>query len=210
MSNGPPHHEVAVTLHILARFRDGDRDALNDLYGRYFDRMLAIVRLRLGGRLRAKLDCDDVVQEAFLASLKSVDNFSGQSEGDFFHWLCTITENRIRDLAAHFRARKRDVDRETPFSPARPSMQSLFGPINDLATFTSPATKAGNAEEVLRLEEAIDCLGDSQREALLLVRYEGLSFARAGEIMNKTPDAVKMLVARAIIALGKSLGVMPN
>ena len=200
--------DPAATVQLLARFREGEREALNELYRRYYDRILAVVRLRLGPKLRARLEESDIVQEAFLASLQGAKNFTCRSEGDFFHWLCRLVENRIRDQVDRFAAQKRNADREVPLDPYRPSSASIFGPLHELATMTSPATRAARAEDVRRLEQAIDALPDVQREAVLLVRYEGLSFAEAAAVMSKTPDAVRMLVARAIVALGKSMGVV--
>lgn len=200
----------AATVRLLARFREGEQEALNELYRRYYDRILAVVRLRLGPKLRARLEESDIAQEAFLASLQGLKNFTCRSEGDFFHWLCQLVENRIRDQADYFAAQKRRADREVPLQPQRPSVESVFGPLHELATMTSPASRVVRAENVRRLEEAIDRLPEAQREALLLVRYEGLSLAEAGAVINKTPDGVRMLVARSIIALGKSLGVMSS
>jgi RNA polymerase sigma-70 factor (ECF subfamily) len=198
------------TVQLLARFREGERKALNELYRRYYDRILAVVRLRLGPKLRARLEESDVVQEAFLASLQGLKNFACQGEGDFFHWLCKLVENRIRDQVDRIGAQKRNADREVPLEPEWPSAESVFGPLHELATMASPATLAAKAEDVRRLEEAVDALPEVQREAVLLVRYEGLSFAEAGASMDKTPDAVRMLVARAIVALGRSLGVVSS
>jgi RNA polymerase sigma-70 factor (ECF subfamily) len=176
---------------------------------RYLDRLHAVVRLRMGPRLRAKAESIDVVQEAFLAALGGLENFTYRGEGDFFHWLCRITENRLRDQADHFAAQKRNAARERPLEDRRGSAESYFGPIQELATFTSPASLVARADEVRRLEQAIDDLPEGQRESLLLVRYEGLSLQEAADQMNRTPDAVRMLLARAIVALGKSLGAGP-
>ena len=83
----------------------------------------------------------------------------------------------------------------------------MFGPVKELARLTlSPASKIARIEDIERLEAAIDALPDNQREALLLVRYEGMSYAQAGEKLELSPDATRMLVARAIVALGKSMG----
>lgn len=196
-----------ATVCLLTRFQGGDREALNQLYERYFDRIHAIVRLRMGSRLRAKAESVDIVQEAVLASLRGLRDFTYRSEGDFFHWLCKITENRIRDQADHFLAKKRDMARERPLEVPGPSRGSVFGPIQELARFTTPGTQVVRAEDMQRLEQAIAELPEPQREAVLLVRYEGLSLQEAGEKLGRTPDAVRMLVARAIVALGKRLGV---
>lgn len=195
------------TVHLLARFRDGERAALNELFSRYYERVLAVVCLRLGPKLRAKVEAQDVVQEVFMNSLQGLGNFVYRSEGDFFHWLCKMVENRIRDQADYFAAQKRDMGREVPLWPRRPSAESLYGPLRELATTTSPATRAAQAESARRLQAAIDALPSLQREALILVRYEGLSLAEAGAHLDRSGDALRMLVARAIVSLGKNLGV---
>lgn len=206
----PAAPDVHRTVALVARYREGDRKALDELFARYYDRMHAVVRLRIGGALRRRLDSVDLVQEAFMAALKGIDRFAPRSEGDFFHWLCAIAENRIRDQAEHFAAQKRDAARDQPLDQRRPSSDSLVGPIADLMTRTSPATRVVREEDVARLEEAIDALPQPQREAILLVRYEGLSLQEAAEAMARTPDAVRMLVARGLVALAKALGVLPS
>lgn len=193
------------TVHLLRRYRNGDDRALDALFGRYYERLRAVVRLRMGAKLRACCESVDIVQEAFLASFRALDDFTYRSEGDFFHWLCKITENRIRDQADYYAARKRDVSRKRPLELDRPSYDSFVGPIRELASFSTPSHRAIVAEDLIRLEAAIDDLPEAQREALLLVRYEGLSFSEAGERLKRSPDAVRMLVARAIVALSKRL-----
>jgi len=200
-------NDFDATVHLLGQYRDGDRQAIDALYDRYFDRAHAVVRMRLGKAMRAKVESIDIVQDAFLASLRGLDNVSCNNEGDFFHWMCKIIENRIRDQADHMRAAKRDVAREKPMEAAGPSGDSVFGPLKELARNTlSPASKIVRIEEIKQLEAAIDALPDNQREALLLVRYEGMTYEQAGGELELTPDATRMLVARAIVALSKSMG----
>ena len=210
MAEPPRTDSGQATVHLLDRFKAGDDQALDQLYGRYYDRMVAVVRLRMGTKLRAKMESMDVVQEAFLASLNGLKTFSYRGEGAFFHWLCKVIENRIRDLVERFGAQKRDPAKEVPLWPGRSSAESVFGPISDLAVSASPASEAALREETQRLEKAIDTLSEQQREALLLVRYEQLAFDEAASVMGKTPDAVRMLVGRAIVALAKSLGVVSS
>jgi RNA polymerase sigma-70 factor (ECF subfamily) len=202
-----PDHDFDATVHLLGQYRDGDRQAVDALYDRYFDRAHAVVRMRLGQALRAKIESVDIVQDAFLASLRGLDNVSCHNEGDFFHWLCKIIENRIRDQADHIHAAKRDAARERPMEGSGPSGDSVFGPLKELVRNTlSPVSKVVRIEEINRLEAAIDALSENQREALLLVRYEGMTYEQAGEKLELTPDATRMLVARGIVALSKSMG----
>lgn len=190
-------------MQLLNRARIGDKVAVNDLCARYGPRLQTVVRLRLGRRLRSKLESMDVVQDALVAALPHVQVKPFESGAAFFHWLTTILENRVRDLADHFSAGKRDTAREQrQANAAAGDGGSVFDPIGQAGTFTTPSQIIGMGEEVERLETAIDSLPDDQREALILVRYEGMSFAQAGAALGRSPDAVRMLVSRAIIKLG--------
>jgi len=210
MSEGPgdlSDLDLSQTIQLLGRAKQGDAQALNDLYGRYGERLRTVVRLRLGIRLRSKLESCDVVQDAMLKALPRMQDAEFATSGAFFHWLTAIVENHIRDMADHYAADKRDAARERPLELQQPGSQSITGPIANLATSGTPSMAAAQAEDLLRLEAAVDALPADQKEALLLVRYEGLSLAEAGEKMGRTPDAVRMLVARAIVRLGKGLRV---
>lgn len=205
-SSKPGEIDLTATVQLLRRAKGGDKRALNDLYTRFGERLRTVVRFRLGPRLRSRMESCDVVQEAFLASLRHIEQAQFASSGAFFHWLVKLAENRIRDQADHLAAKKRDAARERPLEAQQPATDSVFGPIAELATFGTPSQAAVRAEDLDRLEAAIDALPADQKDALLLVRYEGLTLDEAGKKMDRSPDAVRMMVARAIIRLGKELG----
>jgi RNA polymerase sigma-70 factor (ECF subfamily) len=206
MSPSPSDPVLTETISLLRLAKNGDPDAVNDLYARYGHRLETVVRLRLGRRLRAKMETCDIVQDALLAALPHIETTEFESNGSFFHWLTSLVENRIRDMADHFGAQKRDAGRERPLEATAAQGDSTFGPISELATFGTPSQVLSRKEEIEKLEQAVDALPDDQREALLLVRFEGLSLAEAGAAMSRSPDAVRMLVSRAIVKLGQLLG----
>ena len=102
------------TLNLIERAQQGDTAALNDLYTRYAERILAVIRMRLGPKLRRKMESCDVAQSVLLASFRDFNKFEYRGEGAFLHWLSRIAENRIRDKDDFFTAAKRDVRRENP------------------------------------------------------------------------------------------------
>lgn len=61
--------DLSLTLHLLQLAQQGDKQALNRLYGKFGKRLAVVVRLRLGSRLRAKMETMDVVLDAVLAAL---------------------------------------------------------------------------------------------------------------------------------------------
>ncbi len=195
-----PH--LQETISLLHKAKAGDARAVADLYARFGDRLQVVVRMRLGSRLRTKVESCDIVQETLLAALPQLEKGDFPTSGALFHWLTRLAENRIRDLADHFGAQKRDAGRERPLEIRNPSGDSMFGPIADIATTGTPSMYASHKEEIEALERAIDSLPDEQREALILVRYEGMSLAEAGAEMNRTADAMRMMVSRALVKLG--------
>jgi len=58
--------------------------------------------------------------------------------------------------------------------------------------------------EVVR--EALDILGEDQRMAVLLNKFEDMSYAEIGEVMSRSPAAIKSLLARARNELREWLG----
>ena len=49
--------------------------------------------------------------------------------------------------------------------------------------------------EIVR--DALEVLGDDQRMAVLLNKFEDMSYAEIGEVMSRSPAAIKSLLARA-------------
>ena len=197
--------KLLETIHLIQIARSGDKNALDDLFRRYGDRLLAIIRMRLGRKLRARMESVDILQEAMAAGVRGIQYVDFASEGAFLHWMTKVCENRIRDLADHLQAQKRDVNRETPLEQMLPKTDTVFGPIAELCHKNTPSLVAVKRENVIMLEEAIDKLPVEQKEAIILVRYEGLSYAEAGKKLQRSSDAVRMLVARAIVSLGKTM-----
>lgn len=209
MANGAEESvepNLMQTLNLLQLARQGDKQALNRLCALFGPRLAAVVRMRLGSRLRAKMETMDVVQDALLAALPHLEVKQFESGGALFHWLTKLLENRIRDMADHYAAGKRDAARERPLETPAAGGDTAYGPLANMATWGTPSQVVSGREEIERLEAAVDKLPDDQREALILVRYEGMSMAEAGAVMERSPDAVRMLVSRAIVKLGQLLG----
>jgi RNA polymerase sigma-70 factor, ECF subfamily len=60
---------------LLQRLRDGDQQALAELFARERNRLERIVRFRLDPRLFGRVDPDDVLQETYLESLRRLPHY---------------------------------------------------------------------------------------------------------------------------------------
>jgi RNA polymerase sigma-70 factor (ECF subfamily) len=187
---------------LFRRARSGDRDARDRLFARAADRLLLFVRLRLGPALRPRLEPSDVLQEVFAHAHRDFGHFDPATGSDpdrnFVHWLCALAENRIRDLAAFHRARRRDPAREA---------RDVTVVLRDLQrSGHGPATSMVRREERDRLSGAIEALQDPDREVLLLRFFEGLPVDAIADRTGQSPSSVRRAIGRATVQLGKRLG----
>jgi len=191
------------TQKLVLMAKEGDQAALNKLFAVYGERIRRILRLRMGGELRSKVESMDLVQDAFIAALKDLGNFTYQNEGDFLRWVSKIAENRIRDNIDQLHANKRDIRKEIPLSSNRPNTQDSFVATNEPIDATTPSVIIAKREHLDKLEKAIEGLKPEYRELILLTKIEGLSYKEAGTRLGKTPDAVRMLLSRAMAELSR-------
>lgn len=195
--------DATSTHALLLRFHDGDNAALNELYGRYVGRVLAIVRARLGAELRQRVESWDIVQDAMLASLRGIGTFDYTSEGAFLKWLGQIVENRIRDQLDHHRAARRDHRLEKPLEIPRSPGSAAPLEIPEKTGFPTPSQVLQHSEDLLRLERAMDRLPVETRELIIAVQLEERTYQEIADDTGKTPDAVRMQVKRAMDQLSR-------
>ncbi|MCP4261609.1 MAG: sigma-70 family RNA polymerase sigma factor [Planctomycetes bacterium] len=189
------------TRQMVALAKDGNESAVNQLWKVYGARVHWIMRLRMGGELRSKLESMDLVQDALLSALEDLGNFTYKNEGDFLRWLSTIAENRLRDNLDKLHADKRDIRKETRLDKRVSTTKGGFfrfpGPIEA----TTPSVIMSRKEEFDNLTKAIDLLKPEYRKVIILAKIEGLSYKEIGQRLDKSTDAVGMLLSRAMVAL---------
>lgn len=82
----------------------------------------------------------------------------------------------------------------------------LYVEFDKPSTSPTPSKVMRRKERFDRLEEAFNNLSPDYREAMSLVRIQGLQISEAAARMNRTPQAVKHLLIRAIKKLREALG----
>lgn len=189
----PPSIENAA---LIERARTGDAEALNALFSQYQTLMVELARRKIGPRLRTKEDPDDLAQTTFREATRDIARYEYRGEGSFLRWLVRILQNKIKDKAEYYGASKRDVGRER-------SGEVQMGDSGDLMRFDPPSKDLAvpqaleREEEFKILRDALQELTPEHRKAITLVFFEGRSLREAGEIMNRSEDAVRMLLRRA-------------
>jgi len=188
------------SLELLTRARAGSREAVGRLLERHAGKLLALIRLRMGPSLRARLESRDVLQATLLKAFQGLDRFQGQGSTTLVAWLAQIAANEIRDQADFHRCECRDAAREEALDDRSQVVQ---------AAVRSALSRLILDEEQQRLERALESLPADYREVILLRRLEELSYAEIGERLGRSPDACRMLFARAMAALTAAAGDTP-
>lgn len=200
-------HSLTSTFDLVQRVQGGDRAALELLAERYYERVRCIVRVRLGARLRRRLETGDILGEVFAKAIEIFDRFEMRDEGSMLRWLGQIAERRIRDEADKQKALKRSAAAEVPIGGGADGGAPDSGPRDVADTGRSrPEVRAQQSEDEQRLEAAMDRLEPGYREIILARDYEGLSWQDVAAATGRpTPDAARMYHAKATLQLTKLL-----
>ncbi len=197
-------HETDPTRSLVDRASHNDGSAMGALLERHLTSLRAYVRLKAGEHVRASESVSDLVQSVCREALEEVGTYRYRSEAAFRHWLFTLALRKIIDRGR----RDARLKRRGAVPVALPTGSSDDGAaaiLDCYATFCTPSRVAMAKEETERIERAVDRLPDDYREIITLSRVVGLSHAEIGEILGRSEDASKHLLARALARLSTLL-----
>jgi RNA polymerase sigma-70 factor (ECF subfamily) len=201
----PEGFESDESADLIARAKQGDADALNELFARYHAIMVEVARRRIGPRLRLKEDPVDLAQTTFREATRDFARYEYRGPGSLLKWLIQILQNKIRDKAEFYAAGKRDSSLEVTFEPP-PGAETTRGAPEPSSKDLSVTRVVQRDERFEYLRDALAQLSPEHRQAITLVFFEGLSLREAGERMGgRTDDALRMLLRRAEGRLGEIL-----
>jgi len=160
----------------------GDMEAFEQLIERHQTLVAGTVARMLG----SNSDVDDIAQQVFIRVWKSASRYVPRAK--FTTWLLKITRNLVFN---ELRRSKRHT--QVPLQTG-PGAEGL--PIKDESNL-SPDILLLEIELQGAIEKAIMKLPDVQRMALILRRYEELSYEEIGEILDLSVSAVKSVLFRA-------------
>ena len=176
---------------LIARARQGDRDAFAALVERHASSVLTVAWRIVGDRAQA----EDVAQDAFLAAFKALPGF--REEARFSTWIYRITVNRCRDV---LRARgnervapAQDEDGETP------------EPEGTSAEHRTPEDILLGRQRHEAIAGALGQLSPLYREAFVLRHIEELSYQEMSEVLEADSSTLRMRVYKARQELSRAL-----
>ncbi len=170
-------------LMVLAQ--DGD----NIAYARLLYEMLPLLRRYVGNKWRNPHDVEDIVQDILL-SIHSV-RHTFDPDRHFMPWLMTIAARRVADMA-----------RRNAFRFAN---ETTIETISETAGIISGKHEQDISDERQQLLSALNELSPVQREAVKLIKIEGLSLQEASTVTGHSITSLKVTVHRALKAMRNSL-----
>ena len=176
------------TASLVSKAQAGDRQAFDELVRRYQLRLENQIGSRMSNRIHLRLDVNDVLQETLTCAFESISRFRYKGEESFYRWLGGIAEHVIWNVSQKRSWSELQLVREAPES------------------VSSPSKPLRRDERFDRLEKALQGLSADHRQVLILARIEGLRIKEIARIMDRSPNAVKKLLGRAMIELKRSFG----
>jgi len=179
----------------MARIAKGDNDAFEVLVNRHQTSILNLIYRFIGDRTQAK----DLAQEVFIRVWQAAKTY--KPEAKFTTWIYRIATNVCFNELKSARRRR--------WFQFRRSNEDNEGSIEKTFPDGSP-----NAEDLLlekersrQISDALQSLPENQRMALILKRYDDLSYAEISQIIGCSVSAVESLLVRAKRTLQKQLTI---
>ncbi|HEY0141906.1 MAG TPA: RNA polymerase sigma factor [Thermoanaerobaculia bacterium] len=187
----PSHHTASGEMkhlndqELMRIVQGGDYSPASEIYDRYSGRIYNFAFRFLKNAEAA----EDATQEVFVKMLKHANQFNGDAK--LSTWLFSITANWCRDYLRKADNKSKESDDVLVTLPA--------------SADTAPDRALEQRENEIRVRRALGALTAEQREAILLSRYQGLSYAEIAQIAGCSEGAVKTRVFRAMETLKKAL-----
>lgn len=175
-------------VRLMLEVRDDKAAAFEELVARYQGRLLTVLKHLVGSREQA----EDLTQEVFLRVYRARKSYEPGAK--LSTWLYTIANN-VAANALRTRSRHPETTLQT-----RDSGPMGARPLDNMLQASSgqmPARQLDKAEmrEIVRM--AIESLGERQRMAVLLSKFEGMGYGEIAQVMEMSPQAIKSLLSRA-------------
>ena len=163
-------------------------------FERHRERLLSMIYLRMGPALRTRMDPEDIVQDVAIEAINSWHTL--EDPENVGAWLVTLARRKVaRILRDQVGVAARDPRRERAIKTDLPLADMRSGPV----------TAADRKDQLGLLEEALQRLSEGHREVILLSRIEGLQAKEIGKRMERSENAVHLLLSRALKKLAQEL-----
>ncbi len=175
-------------VRLMLRAKEGDQAAFTQLVANYQDRLVGV----LAHMLQNKEAAEDLAQEVFLRVYRARHGYEPTAK--FSTWLFRIANNLANNLRRDSGRRKEvvlNVNDSGPLGP-RPGERVIAE-----KSGLMPARQFDRREMCSMVQAALATLNEKQRMAVLLHKFEEMSYTDIAAALDMSPAAVKSLLSRA-------------
>ncbi len=204
--------ESDKTGELLAKARDGNESALNELMERHRAALRHLVRMRLDRKIQRRVDVSDVVQDVLIEANRRLIDYLANPVMPFHLWMRQIARDRIIDAhRRHRQSARRSVDREQPLAVPGNMQQSSIDLAGQLAgDDKSPSMQVLEKEMARHVESAIGELEETDAEVIIMRHYEQLTNQEIAAALDLTEPAASMRYLRAVRRLRELMQSNPG
>ncbi|MGB7325987.1 MAG: sigma-70 family RNA polymerase sigma factor [Rubripirellula sp.] len=186
-------------VRLMLRVKDDDVNAFTDLMRKYQPRLVRLMHT-IGPRHDM---AEDLMQETFMRVYRARKTYVPGAK--FSTWLFTIAGNVARNASRSVGRRHEVNEVDAPKAPDAPSGAQMMSAAAVDASGLMPERLVEGVERAEMVRAAVEKLGERQRMALMLSRFENMSYVEIAEAMGLTTKAVKSLLSRARVNLREVL-----
>lgn len=172
----------AIDVALMRRVAEEDEQAFRELVERHQHAVIGTVAKMLGDAVEA----EDIAQRVFLRIWKHAKRW--RPEAKFTTYLFTITRNLVYNESRR-RSRRKEV------SADERSDEAGIEPAADARS--EPDAEALKSEMHDEIDQAIQCLPEAQRTAVILYSYESMPYEEIARVLDTSVSSVKSLLFRA-------------
>ncbi|WP_373519130.1 RNA polymerase sigma factor [Pricia sp.] len=154
---------------LMAEVANGNLDLLKILFEKHHRHVYNFLYKMSGDKMLS----EDLTQDVFYQIMRYKTSYNN---GTFISWLFTIARNKLK---THYRRNKDNSD----------NLDALRFQL---------AEKENPDENYIHLNKALDRLSASDREILVLNRFQEIRYKEIAEIIGSTPGAVRTAANRAL------------
>ncbi len=168
----------SIDNQLMFRVKEGNLDQMGLLFDRHHRSLYGFFYHNTG----LKNESEDLVQTVFMNMIRSRTTFTGSHK--FETWMYTIARNALKD---HYRKNKRAAG---------------FVEADEVAYQLKDSAEADDKihrkEEEQLLRQALELLHETDRELIILSRYQEMKYHEIAVLLNMSEGAIKVRIHRAV------------
>ncbi|ASN40345.1 MAG: ECF RNA polymerase sigma factor SigK [Paeniglutamicibacter terrestris] len=188
LSGGTDQTSAPTTEELMLRIATGNENAFEELYDRVSPQVFGLVR-RI---LKDQAQSEEVAQEVFVEAWQQAARYD-ESRGKAITWLLTLAHRRAVD-----RVRASQASKDRDLREGIKDFQASYDDVEETAILH---------DESLRVNQALERLSETQRDAIRLAYFGGFTHLEVAELLKIPVGTAKTRIRDGMNKLRDLMGV---